>query len=122
MQPLPTITWFEIPTSDFQRAIDFYQAVFKIELKTMEELGIAMALFPHAEGMAGGALVSGAPYQPSSDGVVIYLYSNDFDAALDRIECNGGKVVMPKTEIPAGLIALFIDSEGNRVGLHTIPQ
>lgn len=120
MKPTPVMTWFEIPSTDFNRAVRFYQNVFQVELKRDEMDGIAMAVFPHVEGQTAGAVVNGAPYQPSADGVCIYLYSTDFDAALQRIEQNGGRVVMPKTSIcENGVIALFIDSEGNRVGVHS---
>ena len=122
MNTSPVITWFEIPTTDYNRAIAFYEHVLKIELKREEMEAIAMAIFPHTDGQAGGAVVSGGPYQPAADGVCVYLYSSDFDAALERVTQKGGKVVMPKMSIgPNGFIAHFIDSEGNRIGLHTLP-
>lgn len=120
MTPTPIITWFEIPSHDYNRAVIFYENVFKLSLKREEMEAIAMAVFPHTEGQSAGAIVHGAPYQPAADGVCIYLYSADFDDALLRIEKSGGKVVMPKMSIgPNGFIAHFIDSEGNRIGLHT---
>lgn len=120
MSPSPVITWFEIPTQDFNRAIAFYEAAFEIKLQQEEMDGIANAIFPHQEGQAAGALVNGSPYKPSENGVMIYLFTEQFDPTLDRIQANGGKVVMPKTKIPPGFIAMFIDSEGNRVGLHSL--
>lgn len=118
MSATPVITWFEIPTQNYQRAIEFYQKVFNVTLQqeTMDEL--SMAVFPHEDSQASGAVVDCSQSTPHNDGVVIYLFSTDFDATIERIEANGGSLVMPKTEIPAGLIALFIDSEGNRIGLH----
>ena len=122
MNTAPVITWFEIPSVDFDRAIGFYEAVLQVSLKREEMDAIAMAIFPHAEGQAGGAVVNGGPYQTNANGVCIYLFSADFDAALQRVEQNGGKVTMPKMSIgPNGFIAHFIDSEGNRIGLHTLP-
>jgi len=122
MNATPVITWFEIPSQDYNRAVKFYEAVFKVNLNREEMDGIAMAVFPHNDGQSAGAVVSGAPYQPAENGVCIYLYSLDFDAALERVVQNGGKVAMPKMSIgPNGYIAHFIDSEGNRIGLHTNP-
>ena len=116
------ITWFEIPSQDFDRAVQFYEKAFAVALKREEMDAIAMAVFPHNEGHPGGAVVHGAPYQPAADGVCIYLYTDEFDTVLERIEQNGGKIAMPRTSIgPNGFIALFIDSEGNRIGLHTNP-
>lgn len=118
----PIITWFEIPTTDYNRAIQFYENVFKVTLKQEETDGMAMAIFPHADAQSAGAVVNCDAYKPHANGVCIYLYSNDFDAALQRVEQNGGKVVMPKMSIgPNGFIAHFIDSEGNRIGLHVNP-
>jgi len=119
MNPTPIITWFEIPTLDYNRGVAFYEAVFKVTLQQEEMEGMAMGVFPHSDAQTSGAIVYCEQSKPQSDGVVIYLYTTDFDATLKRIEANGGKVVMPKTAIPQGFIALFIDSEGNRVGLHT---
>lgn len=121
MKLTPIITWFEIPSSNFDRAVQFYEHVLNVSLKREEMDAIAMAVFPHSEEQSAGAVVHGAPYQPATDGVCIYLYSTDFDAALVRVEKNGGKVVLPRMSIgPNGFIAHFIDSEGNRIGLHTM--
>jgi len=118
----PIISWFEIPSANYERALRFYETILNVQLKREEMDGIAMAVFPHDEQQTGGAVVHGAPYKPSQDGVCVYLFSADFDAAITRIEKNGGKVVLPKMSIgPNGFIAHFIDSEGNRVGLHTMP-
>lgn len=122
MTSSPVITWFEIPSVDYARAVRFYENVFSVTLKQEEMDCIAMAVFPHAEGQSSGAVTHHETLKPSADGTCIYLYSADFDAALQRIEANGGKIVMPKTSIgPNGFIALFIDTEGNRIGIHTNP-
>ncbi len=122
MAKLPIITWFEIPSINYERAIQFYEIVFNVTLKREDLECMPMAVFPHADEQSAGAVVHYDVLKPSADGVCIYLYSADFDAALQRIEANGGKIVMPKTSIdPNGFIALFIDTEGNRIGLHTKP-
>ena len=119
----PIITWFEIPSQNYDRAIAFYEKVLKVSLKREEMDGIAMASFPQSEGMASGAVVHGAPYTPSENGVCIYLFTTDLDGALARTENAGGKIAMPKTFLceDIGHIALIIDCEGNRVGLHAKP-
>lgn len=118
----PIVTWFEIPSSNFDRAIRFYETILNVQLKREEMDGIAMAVFAHDEQQTGGAVVHGAPYKPSTDGVCVYLFSTEFDVLIKRIEANGGTIVLPKMSIgPNGFIAHFIDSEGNRVGLHTLP-
>ncbi|SMO73565.1 VOC family protein [Solitalea koreensis] len=118
------LNWFEISVSDMERAKKFYETIFGIQLETMDMMGMQMAMFP-ADGMngkVGGALVKGDMHKPSADGVVVYLNANpDLAVPLGKIEAAGGKVVMPKTEIgpEIGHMAFFMDTEGNRIALHS---
>ncbi|MBN8572207.1 MAG: VOC family protein [Ignavibacteria bacterium] len=118
-----SLNWFEIPASDIKRAIKFYETVFSVEMPQME-MGGSMAFFPAdmQNGKVGGAVVKSDMHKPSADGAVIYLNANpDLDIALSKVEKAGGKVVMPKTKITdeIGYMAFFIDSEGNKVGMHS---
>lgn len=117
------LNWFEIPALDLDRAVKFYETIFAIEMPRME-MGGAMAFFPidMGSGKVGGALMQSPYHKPSADGAVVYLNGNpDLDIVLGRIEAAGGKIVMPKTKITdeIGYMAFFIDSEGNRVALHS---
>ncbi len=123
------ISWFEIPATDLTRATKFYETIFDTQLISMDMPGIRMRMFALTDMMSGvgGAVVdSGNSYKPSAtDGPLIYLNgSPDLQIVLDRVEAAGGKVLMPKTEITPeyGYMALFLDSEGNRIGLHSGPQ
>jgi uncharacterized protein len=115
--------WFEIPSSDFDRAVRFYEAVFQVSMKR-EKIGGQMAVFPTPDGVASGAIVEQQPgYLPSSTGAVIYLNSGaDLSPLLTRATQNGGKVLLQKTALPPGMghFAHIQDSEGNRIGLHSI--
>jgi predicted enzyme related to lactoylglutathione lyase len=113
------INWFELPVTDLERAQRFYEAVLGTSLRAETVAGMAMAIFPHSDGV-GGALVQDARFRPSPDGAVVYLDAGGaLDAALRRVEAAGGRVVLPRTDIGApGFIALVVDTEGNRVGLH----
>jgi predicted enzyme related to lactoylglutathione lyase len=115
------ISWFELPAQDLARARRFYETVLRVSLKAEVIAGMDMALFPYEPGKGvGGALVRDARFRPSPDGAVVYLGAGaDLDGCLARVEATGGRVVMPRTDIGApGFIALIVDSEGNRVGLH----
>jgi len=120
-----SLNWFEIPASDISRAKKFYEAAFDIKMEeTGEMMGMKMSAFPMdmGNGKAGGAVVQSPNHKPSADGAVIYLNANpNLQPVVDRIEKAGGKVVMPKTQISPeiGHMAFFIDSEGNKVGLHS---
>ena len=116
------INWFEIPATDFDRAVTFYESLLQTQLNRMLFDGTPNALFPYAEAGVGGAVVD-APYaKPSVDGAVVYLNAQNMsilDEALKRAESLGGRIVMPKTDLgDVGYMALLIDTEGNRVGLH----
>ncbi len=120
------INWFEIPATDFDRAKKFYADLFAVEdLFTMENDGIQMGFFPmddQSGGSVGGAVCQGQWYQPSAEaGALLYLNANpNLDTMLGRVETAGGSVMMGKTSIGEhGFMALFVDSEGNRVGLHS---
>ena len=118
------LNWFEISVSDTARAKKFYEAVFSIKMETTEMMGMQMTMFPSADmnGKVSGALVQSSMHKPSADGAVIYLNGNpDLAVALGKVEAAGGKVVMPKTAISpeVGHMAFFIDTEGNKIGLHS---
>ena len=117
------LNWFEIPATDISRAKSFYEGVFEIKMEEMEMPGIKYAMFPFdpkAAKIAGG-LAQSPMHTPSSTGSIIYLNANpDLQNALDRIEKAGGKVTMPKTSIGQnGFMALFLDTEGNIMALHS---
>ncbi len=116
------INWFEIPVSDMPRACRFYGAILDTSLNASPMCGGQVATLPYADGAVGGSLFQHADLTPSTQGAVVYLNGgDDLSAILDRVIDAGGSVALPKTAItPAiGYMALFIDSEGNRVGLHS---
>ncbi|KIC96420.1 VOC family protein [Flavihumibacter solisilvae] len=122
------VSWFEIPTSDIDRAQKFYESIFGIEMVPMNFPNLQMRMFPVQDPMSGvsGAL-SYAPdfYEPASNGTMVYLNANpDVQVVLDKVEGAGGRVLVPKTEVSPeiGFMGVFIDTEGNRVALHSIPQ
>jgi predicted enzyme related to lactoylglutathione lyase len=120
------VNWFEIPCIDLDRGKRFYETVLGAPLMDMLAPGMKMAAFPAdwQKGEISGALVVAEGYEPRADGAVIYLNGGpDLQVALDKVGPAGGKVVLPKTAIPmdgGGYFALFVDSEGNRVGLTSM--
>jgi uncharacterized protein len=122
------ISWFEIPANDLARAQKFYETIFGLTMAPIDMPNIKMRMFPIDDMMGvGGAVVdSGGFHKPSAtDGPLIYLNGNpDLQNVLDKVEPAGGKVIVPKTEISPeyGYMAVFIDTEGNRIGLHSVPS
>lgn len=122
------ISWFEIPTTDIDRAQKFYEAIFDMKMQPLNMPNIKMRMFPVDDPMTqiGGALVdSGGFHKPSAtDGPLIYLNGNpDVQKILDKVEAAGGKIMLPKTTISDeyGDMAVFSDTEGNRIALHNVP-
>lgn len=116
------VGWFEIPVTDLVRAKEFYQHILEIRLEEREMGPIRMAWFPMKDGEYGaaGSLALGSDYAPSSDGVLVYFSTPDIDEALSRVEKNGGKILASKMSIGEyGYIGIFLDCEGNRIGLHS---
>ncbi len=112
--------WFEIPVTDFDRAEKFYETIFLTELFVNDFGSFKMGIFPHND--VGCAICFGEWYKPSGDGTLVYLDANpDLQETLNRIESAGGKIIQEKKQISEehGFMALFIDSEGNRMALHS---
>ena len=112
------ISWVEIPAIDFNRAVKFYNAIFALDLECMDCGKEKMACFPSGEGA-----ISFAPdFKPSKDGVLVsFNTGNLLDSTIENIKENGGTIMQPKTKIEAdgrGYFSLFLDSEGNRIGLY----
>ncbi|PZF71405.1 VOC family protein [Taibaiella soli] len=117
------LNWFEIPVTDMQRAKNFYDKVFDINIAVDNMMGMEMGFLPFEDGngKVSGALVKSDMHKPSMDGALVYLNANpDIQKVVDRVESAGGKVVMPKTLIneQVGYMAFFTDTEGNKMGLH----
>ena len=115
------INWFEIPATNFERAVRFYSEILKFDMHRETMMGSEMGFFPSENGV-GGAVVCGDGYEPTDKGSLVYLNGGeDLAAPLSRVEKAGGKVIVPKTQISPeiGSFALFIDTEGNKVALHS---
>ncbi len=115
------VTWFEIPAYNHYRSVGFYNYIYGIEITSVEINGISMGFFPVENGI-GGAIVTGQGCVPSETGPLIYLNGGeDLNNVLSKVNYAGGRVTMEKTFISetTGYFALFIDSEGNRMALHS---
>ena len=116
------INWFELPANNFDRAVDFYSTVFGEELQKLDQNGTQLAFFPTQNNGVGGCVTYGNGNKPQAEGALVYLNGGeDLAAPLSRVETAGGKVVMPKTPIGEnGFMAIFMDTEGNRVAFHSM--
>ncbi|PJZ86564.1 VOC family protein [Leptospira harrisiae] len=117
-----TISIVEIPVLDLTRAVTFYKAILNVTIERMNMGDTEMGVLPAEVGSVNVVLVKGKDYSPTKNGVLVYLnLGHDLQPALDRVEQNGGKILLQKTLIDTemGYYALVIDSEGNRIGFHS---
>ena len=117
------VVWFDIPVRDLDRAVRFYSAVLGTQLKKEQTgPGAAIAILPHAGGSIGGCLVLNADARPSEGGPLLYLNTHDrLDEALNAVEKHSGRVLSARHSIaPFGFRAIVLDSEGNRIALHSM--
>jgi len=120
------LNWFEIPVNDFDCAKKFYETIFDYQMpeNQMWSARMGFLLYDFQGGKVGGAIVHNPGfYSPSDNGSLIYLNCQpDLQVVLDRVAGAGGKVQQQKTEIGSnlGYWATMLDSEGNRVALHSM--
>ena len=120
------ISWFEIPTTQLDKAQVFYETVLGCPMRR-EDMGPSQgAVFDYHREVSGvgGALMMGptAP-APSTGGTLVYLDATpSLDAALKRVVSAGGHIALPRQALPPGMgfFAHITDLDGNRVGLHAL--
>ena len=116
------INWFELPATNFERAVRFYSDVLGKGLQQMDHPQMRMAFFPATNNGVGGCVTHGNGNKPNAEGTLVYLNGGeDLSNPLGRVVKAGGKVLMPKTAIGEnGFMAIFLDTEGNRVAFHSM--
>jgi hypothetical protein len=114
--------WVDLPVLDLERAIAFYGAVLAIKVTREGGGGITFAVLEHGGSDVAGCLVpAGDDNAPSARGPLVYLNVDGRIADAERaVTAHGGRVLQAMHAIgPHGWRALVIDSEGNRVALHS---
>jgi hypothetical protein len=116
------IVWVDIPVLKLDRAISFYSAVTGVQVEKNEYPGMSIGIFPHKDGEAAACLYLSDSVKPSADGPLVYLNVHGrIDEALEAVVPSGGRILEPKTEIgPFGFRAIILDTEGNRIALHSM--
>jgi uncharacterized protein len=122
MANINPVGWFDLNVANLERAKKFYEKVFKLKLNDAPIEWGKQSFFPFSPEShdISGALVEKANFVPSNNNTVIYFETEDNLEEEQRIDAAGGKVVQPKMNIGEfGFISIFIDTEGNTLGLHS---
>lgn len=122
MASRPTVVWTEIPVTDLDAAVTFYNTVFGWELKIDSSGPNPMAMFGDGSPAAHGHLYPGRPAAAGTGNTIHLAVPDALSAALDRCKQAGGKVVSPPIEIPAGRFVYAEDPDGNSIGLFEAPS
>ena len=112
--------WFDIPVVNLERASKFYASVLDIKVDIIDSEGFTFAVLEHSEGN-GGCLVQNESEISSTQGIMLYMNVNGrIQDAVSKVGSNDGKIVKTTHSIgPHGFRAIIIDSEGNRIVLHS---
>lgn len=114
------IAWSEIPVTDMDRAVAFYNAVFGFEMTIDTTSGpMPMAVLGNAMSSGGAHLFPGTP--ATEGGTVVHITLPDtLEAGSDRLRAAGGTVTSPPIEIPEGRFVHARDLDGNPIGLFEL--
>src|SRR5262245_28212074 len=112
--------WFDIPVAELDRAATFYHALLKIPVHKEQFGEFKFCVLDHKEGN-GGCLVLKPEEISANAGILVYLNVDQrIQDAVVQAEKHGGKILEPVKSIgPHGFRAVILDSEGNRLALHS---
>jgi predicted enzyme related to lactoylglutathione lyase len=118
------VHWFEIPVSNMERSVAFYERLLETTLRLEVISGMELAVFTGNDPQAvKGCLMHVEKVFPHTDGVLIYLNAGrSLNAVLARVPHLGGTVLTPRTQLPGnmGCFAHITDPDGQRIGLHAL--
>ena len=116
------VVWFDIPSTDVDRAIRFYSAVLGTDVSKVETPGGVLGIFPHEKDDVAGCIYQKEEDAPSANGPLLYFnVQGRLEEATSVVEKNGGKIVQETHSIaPHGSRSIVMDSEGNRIALHSM--
>ncbi|GLW67701.1 glyoxalase [Actinomadura rubrobrunea] len=113
-----TVAWFQVCTDNPGAARGFYGGLFGWEF-TESDTGYELISHPGAEAPSGGMVRVPDAGKNSATFLVVV---QDVAAACARAEQLGGKILVPPTTAPSGLVfADLLDPSGNHFGIYSPP-
>ena len=111
------ICYVEMPTSDIQRSVEFYEKVFGWQTRKRGDGAIA---FDDGVGQVSGTWVTNRP-PSATPGLLIYIMVDDVAATIESVIAHGGELVQPVGADAPEITARFRDPGGNVLGLYQQP-
>jgi uncharacterized protein len=112
------VSYFEMPVEEFDRAIKFYESIFKWKItKTERPHGSYYSVKTGDDSKRG---INGSFFKKEEGWTSIsnVITVNDIDDIITKITELGGEIVLPKMVINGeGYLAYFKDTEGNVFGI-----
>lgn len=115
------MVWGEIPVTDMEKSVAFYNNVFGYEMEIDNSGPNPMAVLGGLENTAGAHLYPGKP-APDSGNTIHLGLQDSLEAGMERCKKAGGEVLSPPIAIPAGRFAYAKDLDGNSIGLFEATQ
>jgi uncharacterized protein len=114
------VVWVDVPVADLDRAAAFYAAVLGVAVHREQMGDVSFCVLEHQDGN-GGCLVLHPEQVASGSGILVYFNADGrIQDAVAQAEKLGGQIVQPVHSIgPHGCRAIVLDSEGNRIALHS---
>lgn len=117
-QALPMTAWFEIPVTDLEKSMAFYDKVFGWTSSIVTDMGPnPIAVLNAASDASGGHLYPGNPAKAGTGATMHLTVSDTIEAAAGRAFDAGGEIVGPIVDIPVGRFQYMLDLDGNSIGL-----
>ena len=116
MPGTPIVVWNEVPVTDLDRAVEFYNTVFGWTMSVDHTGPNPMAVFGSDMETIGGHLYPGTPAQ--GNGPTVHLaVPGALEEAVERCRGAGGAIHSGPIDIPPGRFAYVTDPDGNSIGL-----
>jgi len=113
-------SWHELMTTDYERAFEFYRALFGWEKTGEMDMGGGQMYFMYGkEGKMYGGMFNRPPEMAGMHPFwLVYIHVKDVGKAVALATKAGATIQRPQMDIPGGSIAILGDPQGAAFALH----
>jgi hypothetical protein len=114
-------SWFELATTDYAKALDFYKAQFGWDTIQDHDMGpLGMYRIFGRNGTQMGGMFKKPAEMPGPPSWLYYVMVDSASTAAERVTTNGGQVLNGPMEVPGGdWIAQCLDPQGAAFAVHS---